>query len=138
MPDSPTSDSLMHDPARRLFAVGAVLAGLGVGLGAFGAHGLEGVLPPSDLATFETAVRYQLLHGLALLGLSLASTLAVRPGLVRAGWIMVGGVAVFSGSLYALVASGVGVLGAVTPIGGLLLLAAWALSAWEVLRAPAA
>ncbi len=105
-------------PAR----LGAVLAFIGVGLGAFGAHSLEGVLTPERLETFETGVRYQMYHALALLAIGALPVKARRAAL----FIFVGSL-VFSGSLYILVLSGVSWLGAVTPIGGVLQLVGWAL-----------
>lgn len=106
------------NPAR----LGALLAFLGVALGAFGAHALDGLLSPDRLATYETAVRYQMFHALALLALGALPMRAQR----AAPWLFWGSV-VFSGSLYALVLSGVSVLGAVAPIGGVLQLVGWAL-----------
>ena len=111
---------------RTFLLVGAVLGFLGVALGAFGAHGLRGRLSPEMLAVFETGVRYQMYHALAL---PLTSLLMARMGgwLVNAaGWCFIAGIAIFSGSLYALALSGVTILGAITPIGGLAFLAGWA------------
>lgn len=119
----------------RVFLVaGSVSAFLAVALGAFGAHGLEGRLSPSDLETFEVAVRYQMYHALALLFLGLA--MERWPGVLGswAGWAFLAGTVVFSGSLYALVLTGVRVLGAVTPIGGVMLLAGWVLSAMHIVQ----
>ena len=104
---------------------GALFAGLAVAAGAFGAHGLRSVLSPADLATFETAARYQMYHGLALLT---AAWVAERwpgrlPGI--AAWCFIAGILIFSGSLYALVLSDVRALGAITPIGGLCFLLGW-------------
>lgn len=109
---------------------GAVLAGLGVGLGAFGAHGLKEVLDPSALAIFETAVRYQMYHAIgivaiAVLGLS-TSAVKAEPWLRRSCQLLLTGIVVFSGSLYVLVATGISWLGAVTPLGGLALILGWA------------
>lgn len=113
--------------------LGAVLAGLGVAAGAFGAHALRH-LPDGDLAIYETAVRYQLIHALALLAVALVA--AQWPGrLVHvAGWAFVTGVVVFSGSLYALVFSGIRWLGAITPIGGVAFLLGWGVLAWHAWR----
>ena len=111
---------------RTFLLLGAVLGFLAVGLGAFGAHGLRGRLSPDMLAVFETGVRYHMYHALALI---LTSLLMARMGgwLVNAaGWCFVGGILLFSGSLYALAISGVTMLGAITPIGGLAFLAGWA------------
>ena len=120
----------------RLALAAALLSGLGVALGAFGAHALRGRLTPDLLAVFETGVRYQMYHALALFG---AAVLAVRlPGTtlpVLAGWLFVIGILVFSGSLYALALTGVRGLGAVTPIGGVAFLAGWVLLAVALMRA---
>lgn len=104
----------------RALLFGAVLAGSAVALGAFGAHALRGVLSAGDLTTFETGVRYQMYHALALLALSARAEQRRGPAWLLAGTL------VFSGSLYALVLSGVSALGAVTPIGGVLQLIGWA------------
>jgi uncharacterized membrane protein YgdD (TMEM256/DUF423 family) len=111
---------------RTFLLMGAVAGFLGVGLGAFGAHGLRGRLSPEMLVVFETGVRYQMYHALALV---LTSLLMGRIGgwlVVTGGWCFVGGIVLFSGSLYALSLSSVAVLGAITPLGGLAFLAGWA------------
>jgi uncharacterized membrane protein YgdD (TMEM256/DUF423 family) len=118
----------------RLLLTGVTAALLGVGLGAFGAHALADRLTPADLATFETAVRYQMYHALALVGLG-----ALRRGrpsrwFDRAGALFAVGIAIFSGSLYLLVLTGTRWLGAVTPLGGVAFLAGWALFATGLLR----
>jgi len=105
--------------------LGAVLGFLSVALGAFGAHALKAQLPPPALAAFETAVRYQFLHALALLFVGAQGHAAPRPGATLAGGLFVGGIVLFSGSLYALAFSGVNLWGAVTPVGGLCFLAGW-------------
>ncbi len=102
--------------------LGALLAFLGVALGAFGAHALDGVLTPERLETYQTAVRYQMFHALGLLALGALPQRAQR----AAPWLFVGSI-IFSGSLYALVWSGVSILGAVAPIGGVLQLVGWAI-----------
>lgn len=102
--------------------VGAILGFLGVAAGAFGAHALRDAVTVDRLAIFETAVRYQLVHALALV---LAGMLGAR----MAGWAFLGGVVVFSGSLYLLVLLDKRWLGAVTPIGGVLFLVGWGLLA---------
>lgn len=121
----------------RIFMLaGSLLAFAGVAAGAFGAHALRGALSARDLEIFETAVRYQLIHALALLVVGL--WMALRPSalLVVSGWSFVAGVAVFSGSLYALVLTQTRWLGAVTPLGGMAFLLGWLLLAWAALRAP--
>jgi uncharacterized membrane protein YgdD (TMEM256/DUF423 family) len=104
---------------------GAVLGGLGVAIGAFGAHGLRGRLSPEMLAVFETGVRYHMYHALAIL---VAAALLPRidgRAVLIAGWSFMAGIVLFSGSLYALALSGVTTLGAITPIGGVAFLVGW-------------
>jgi len=115
----------------RLFVVaGAVLAGLGVAAGAFGAHGLEGRVSPDRLETFRTAVAYQMYHALALLAVGWAAAQG-GGGLVHgAGYCFVAGILVFSGSLYLLVLTDTSWLGAITPLGGAAFLVGWGLLAW--------
>lgn len=124
---------------RTFVFVAAILGFVGVAAGAFGAHALRDTLTPRDLEIFETAVRYQLIHAVALLGIAAAAARwpEVSGPLTIAGWSMIAGVVVFSGSLYALVGSGVRALGAVTPLGGVGLLLGWAMLAWAAFKAPA-
>ena len=117
------------------FAAGAVLCGLGVALGAFGAHGLRGRLTPEMRGVFETGVRYHFIHALGLFAVSWAAARWPGPLVGAAGWLFVAGILVFSGSLYALSIGGVRWLGAVTPLGGLCMIAGWALLAATALRA---
>jgi uncharacterized membrane protein YgdD (TMEM256/DUF423 family) len=110
---------------RVFYLIGAVSAFAGVAAGAFGAHGLKGRLGDELLAVFETGVRYQMYHALALFAAAWAA--ARWPGALTsaAGWLFVAGTVVFSGSLYALSLTGQRWLGAVTPLGGLAFLAGW-------------
>jgi len=121
-------------PERLFFALGSILAGLAVGFGAFGAHGLRGVLDANDLATFEVGVRYQMYHALGLIAVSWAYGRFESSTIVWAGWLFVAGIVLFSGSLYFLVLTGPRWLGAVTPLGGTAFLAGWLLLAWSALR----
>lgn len=113
----------------------SIFGGLAVALGAFGAHALAGRLSAADLGTFETAVRYQFYHALALLGVAAVLGRWPQSGAATwAGWLFVAGVVIFSGSLYGLVFSGIRWLGAVTPLGGVAMIAGWislALAAWR-------
>ncbi|WP_139920640.1 DUF423 domain-containing protein [Hymenobacter sp. DG01] len=113
--------------ARLIIQLAALLGGLGVGIGAFGAHGLRKMLEASGrFETFETAVRYQFYHALALLAVGILWH--VKPELQSLGttaWLWLSGVLVFSGSLYVLCLTGITKLGAITPIGGVLLIAGW-------------
>jgi uncharacterized membrane protein YgdD (TMEM256/DUF423 family) len=108
---------------RTFLFVGAVMGFVGVALGAFGAHGLRGRLSPEMLAIFETGVRYHMYHALALVATAAVMTKLDGRAVVAAGWCFTAGIFIFSGSLYALALSGVTVLGAITPIGGLAFLA---------------
>lgn len=111
--------------SRTLFAVGAVLAGLAVASGAFGAHALGSRLPAELVATFETGARYHLTQSLGVLALAIAADRWRLPALRTAGWMVVLGTLVFAGSLYLLVFTGQRWLGAVTPVGGVLLITGW-------------
>ena len=114
---------------RTFLLIGALSGFIGVAVGAFGAHGLRNRLSPEMLAVFETGVRYQLFHTLAVLLVAVAAA-RFDGWLVRgAGWSFIAGIVLFSGSLYALALTGVTTLGAVTPIGGLGFLVGWALLA---------
>ena len=118
-----------------LFFAGSSAA-LAVLLGAFGAHGLKAKLAPDMMAVYQTAVQYHMWHalGLAVVGLALVNW----PSLVLlrlAGWLMLAGMIVFSGSLYLLAVTNVKMLGTITPIGGLLLIAAWLVFAWAMYKA---
>ncbi len=119
---------------RVFFVLGSLSAGLGVALGAFGAHALKARLSPEMLVVFETGVRYQLLHALALLAVAWASTRWPGTTVSASGWLFVAGTLLFTGSLVALALSGVRGLGAITPIGGAAWLAGWACLAWGVWR----
>lgn len=111
------------------FIAGSLAGASGVVLGAFAAHGLKGALPADSLAQFETGARYQLVHALALLGAGWACERWPGPLAQAAGWALLAGIVIFSGSLYALALSGVRWLGAITPAGGLALIAGWLLLA---------
>jgi uncharacterized membrane protein YgdD (TMEM256/DUF423 family) len=104
---------------------GALLGALSVILGAFGAHALRGQLTPAMQGVYETAVRYQFLHAFALLFVGHTGAQAPRPGAAMAGWLFLAGVLLFSGSLYALALTSATWWGAVTPFGGLSLIAGW-------------
>jgi uncharacterized membrane protein YgdD (TMEM256/DUF423 family) len=119
--------------ADRLFALlGALLAFLAVAAGAFGAHALRGRLTPDLLEVFETAARYQMYHALALLAAAWVSQRWPGPASQAAGWLFLVGIVVFCGSLYLLSLTGLRWLGAITPLGGLALLAGWLALAWAI------
>lgn len=137
-------------------AVGAVLAGLAVVLGAFAAHGLNdrftvqyagqtrvvgGVETPAAvkyLADFKTGAEYQMYHALALVALGLVARHERSRLLNAAGWSFLGGIALFSGSLYLLTTTGQRWMGAITPFGGLLFILGWGLLAAQLARGPRA
>jgi len=100
-----------------------------VAFGAFGAHGLRARLSPAMLEVYRTGALYHLVHAVAALAVALAGDKLRRGRLILT--LFTAGIVVFAGSLYALAITGITVLGAVTPLGGLLLLAAWALVALE-------
>lgn len=110
---------------KTLIFVGAVMGGLGVAIGAFGAHGLRGRLTPEMLAVFETGVRYHLYHALAIVITGALMSRLEGRAVVVAGWSFTAGIVIFSGSLYALALSGVTILGAVTPLGGVAFIVGW-------------
>ena len=119
---------------RRFLGLGALSACIAVGAGAFGAHALRDVVTADRLAVWETAARYQMYHALALLVVAyLAGQKTAGPARLS-GWLFVAGTILFSGSLYALTLSGVTLLGAITPLGGLAFLVGWLILAWGVWR----
>lgn len=120
--------------ARGFAALGGFSGFLAVAAGAFGAHGLRGRLSPDLLTVFETGARYQMYHALALLLVAWALTQWPHRALRAAGWLFVGGTICFSGSLYLLALTGARAWGAVTPIGGVLLLAGWLALAYGTWR----
>lgn len=114
-------------------AIGAVLAAASVGAGAFGAHGLADRLDPRSLEVWETAARYLMYAALGMIATGTLERLWAQRLLVAAGWTLLAGAVVFSGSLFALAVGAPRGLGAVTPIGGLLLIAGFLLLAWAAL-----
>jgi uncharacterized membrane protein YgdD (TMEM256/DUF423 family) len=114
--------------AKIFLVIAAVLAGIGVAAGAFAAHALKDRLSEKAIAIFETGVRYQMYHALALLVVGLI-LLAINPQphllFTIAGFGFITGIAIFSGSLYALSFSGIKWLGAITPLGGVAFLIGW-------------
>ena len=122
---------------RTFIFIGSLAAALGVAFGAFGAHGLRNRLSPEMVAVFETAVRYEMYHALALLALAALMTRFDGYLFHIAGWSFTVGIVLFSGSLYALALGAPRAVGALTPIGGLAWIAAWLLFAFGVWRAGA-
>lgn len=122
------------DLQRTFVALGALFAGLAVALGAFGAHALRASLAPRDLEIFETGVRYQMYHALALILVGVLWAYRPQSSLLAAGWLFSAGIVIFSGSLYLLVITNTRWLGAVTPLGGVAFILAWISMAWASLR----
>lgn len=118
--------------AKRWLVVAGLLGGVGVALGAFGAHGLRFWLPLQKVTIFETAVRYHLFHTLALFGTAILLELfpARAAGLGRVAWLFLGGLLLFSGSLYAYALTDLRVFAWVTPVGGVAWMLAWFALAW--------
>ena len=110
--------------------IGAASAAIAVMIGAFGAHALKARLTPELLAVFETGARYHLVHALAVIAVGLLMTRNGHLALTAAGWLLIAGTVVFSGSLYVLALSGVRWLGAITPFGGAAMIAGWFAFAW--------
>lgn len=120
----------------KLFIIlGSLSAFFGVGLGAFGAHGLKSRVAPEMLVVWQTGVQYHLVHALALLLIGIICHLVPDDSLVRAaGWALLIGTLLFSGSLYVMVLSGIRPLGMITPLGGIAFLIGWLLltmAAWR-------
>ena len=130
------NNNQISSQARFSLTLGAALGFLGVALGAFGAHALKAKLGPDLLTIFETGVRYQMYHALALL---LLGVLGLHwPEQKRLKWVtgtFALGILIFSGSLYMLALTGVRLWGAVTPLGGLCFLLGWTLLALTALKA---
>jgi uncharacterized membrane protein YgdD (TMEM256/DUF423 family) len=111
----------------------AVSGFLAVALGAFGAHGLKGILEPNLYTVYQTGVEYQFYHTLALLFIALAPVHLSVKHLRWAAVSFVVGILLFSGSLYLLALTGIGSFGAVTPLGGLAFLSGWSLLAYTAI-----
>ncbi len=117
-------------------AIGAVLMAVAVGMGAFGAHGLRNRLDSYSMSVYEKAVFYHFIHalGILLVALLARANAITAVGQTRVAWLLLIGIIIFSGSLYALAVSGVRNLGAITPIGGIAFIIGWLLLAYEALR----
>ncbi|OKP73725.1 hypothetical protein A3844_09650 [Paenibacillus helianthi] len=117
---------------RRFIAYGALLVMLSVGIGAFGAHLLKTVISEDYLKVYETGVHYHMIHALGLILIGLAAGQWGESSRLRlAGRLLMLGIIFFSGSLYMLSITGIKVLGAITPLGGVCFIAGWLCLAWE-------
>ncbi len=115
----------MMSTSRVLIMAGGILGLLGVVAGAMGVHALRDTLDARALSTFETGVRFQMYHALALLAVGLLAGRWKTGFVTLSGVLFTAGVVLFSGSLYILAITGIGVFGAIAPLGGLSLMAAW-------------
>jgi uncharacterized membrane protein YgdD (TMEM256/DUF423 family) len=119
---------------RWFFALGALLGGLGVAAGAFGAHALREHLAPERMVQYELAVRYQLYHAFALIAAAWAVQRWPESTANLAGWLFIVGVVIFCGTVYALSFGSPRWFGAITPLGGISLIAGWALLLWSAVK----
>ena len=122
----------MNSDSRFAAIAGALLAATGVALGAFGAHGLKALLSAEALGWWQSAVEYQMWHAIGLLAVGIARSVPAR----GPAWLLAAGTTIFSGSLYAMALSDARWLGAITPIGGVLMIAGWVWLAWSLAKAP--
>jgi len=121
---------------KRWLTVGAIMGAFGVAFAAFGEHALRPRLEPQMLRAFATGAQYQLVHALALCTVAFAGRGRAVKFADYAGWLFFIGILLFSGSLYVLALSGIRIVGAITPVGGVALIAGWlmlavAASKWE-------
>lgn len=121
---------------RTYLLIGALLALLGVMLGAFGAHSLKNILDANALATFEVGVRYQLYHALAVIVLGGLAAQANLRWCRRAALLFIVGCVLFSGSIYLLALTGMKWLGPVTPLGGVCFMAGWVALVIGLIKGP--
>jgi len=119
---------------RLFFVTGSILAGVAVAAGAFGAHGLKGRIEPQLLEAFATGAGYLMTHALGLLAVAWGVTRWPQARLELGGWLIASGAIVFSASLFLMALTGARWLGAVTPIGGVLMIAGWAVLACRIAR----
>ncbi|MFN0121638.1 MAG: DUF423 domain-containing protein [Blastocatellia bacterium] len=120
---------------KTFFALGSLLALIGVAAGAFGAHALKTRVDAEMLAVFETGVRYQMYHAFGLIAAALAYARWPSQTMTTSGWLFIAGILLFSGSLYLMTFTGLRWLGAITPLGGVAFLAGWGCLAWAAWNA---
>jgi uncharacterized membrane protein YgdD (TMEM256/DUF423 family) len=125
----------MNSIAKLFLSLGAISGALGVMIGAFGAHGLKSKLSDQMLAVYQTGVQYQFYHTFAIIAVGLLAFKFQSGLLASSGWSFLVGILLFSGSLYALSISGIKVLGAIPPIGGLFFIVGWVLLLVGILKA---
>jgi uncharacterized membrane protein YgdD (TMEM256/DUF423 family) len=126
----------MPQSAKLFLALGSIAALAAVLIGAFGAHGLKEKIAPEFLPAYRTGVEYHFYHALGLILIGLAAFHLPESGFLKgAGWAMLAGIALFSGSLYLLALTGLRWFGAITPVGGVAFIVAWGLFAAAVIKA---
>jgi uncharacterized membrane protein YgdD (TMEM256/DUF423 family) len=126
----------MPGTAKLFLVLGCIAALLAVAIGAFGAHGLKARIAPELMSVYKTGVEYHFYHALGLVLVGLTAWRLPESGYLKAaGWAMLAGIILFSGSLYLLSLTGLTWLGAITPLGGIAFLAAWGLFAAAVVKA---
>ena len=126
---------LLNTTTRIILSGGGIAAFFAVAMGAFGAHALKGIIPPENMQVYQTAVQYHFYHALGLIAVGIVSVTLTSSRLLKwAGALMVVGILLFSGSLYALALTNVRSFGLITPAGGLALLGAWGLFIFAVAR----
>jgi uncharacterized membrane protein YgdD (TMEM256/DUF423 family) len=118
----------------RVMAVAALLMASGIGIGALGSHALREVLSARELASLGTAVDYQQINALGLLLVGVLMRSMALAGLHRVAWLLIAGIVCFSGGIYVMLAGAPGILGLITPAGGVLLIAAWLVLAWLLVK----
>ncbi|MFA7571894.1 MAG: DUF423 domain-containing protein [Sulfurimonadaceae bacterium] len=124
----------MNTISKKFLIMACLLMAIAVSLGAFGAHGLKKIITSDMLSVYQTGVQYQFYHALGLLGVAFIAHVNSTKLVNMAGNLMFTGVMIFSGSLYLLVILNIKWLGAITPIGGVLMVISWVLLAWSVFR----
>ena len=122
----------MQNP-KIIIAIAAILLALAVAAGAFGAHGLRNILSTERLETWQTAVQYHAWHALGLMLIALIGT-QFEIAITWPASLILAGIIIFSGSLYTLCLSGIGWLGAITPIGGVAFIAGWIMLAIQIIK----
>jgi uncharacterized membrane protein YgdD (TMEM256/DUF423 family) len=131
----PMFDKLIILSTGKFFLIlGATLSFLGVAIGAFGAHALKQKISPEMLSILEVGVRYQMYHAIALIAVGILIIIFPATYFSLAGWLLLLGTTLFSGSLYILALTQIRAWGAISPIGGLLFLCGWLAFLWTIIK----